>query len=439
MPVQASDTLPEILEAQASPSASAAFVGNVSRAGMMRPLRFWQIKALFDLADGQHWLAYRGFHAALVIVAVLLFARVLAVQTWADFAAGSFALTIFTGLHTFAGTLREAFPIPHYLEIVVLCLLVLNLARSRGGWLIDVAAVASFVVASLTLESGVLVWVVVVTAWACGLRGISRYGIGATTVLFGMYLSARFWIGLPGVEAHSSGFLLSIPDSHELLQRFGGDPTPFYAYNVAVSIMSVLFSEPRAGVFELVRAWSEGDVPPRLYVAVISSVLTTLLIAGVVAARLLGRGPRTRTADDQLFVLFAAVLLANGVVSYAYTKDEIVSIAGAFYALVAFAAVRAVLDSSPTPLRGAVHVSLCLVLCAVATLWAFRSAGVHHALRVQAFKHRNDWARLAETTPAAATPDPGAALAEQLRREAIDMRGPTPDLLGRWPDRWWGE
>src|SRR5262245_30310346 len=153
MPVQVSDSLVELLDAQESPSAYATFVRSLRTRAYLRPLRVAQIKALFDLANGHYRLAYRGFHAALLALAVFLFVRVLDLETWSDFAAAVFALTVFTGLHTFRGTVREAFPINHFLEIVVLCLIAVSLARSRGGWVIDAAAAAVFVVASLTLES----------------------------------------------------------------------------------------------------------------------------------------------------------------------------------------------------------------------------------------------------------------------------------------------
>ena len=133
VPVQVSDSLGEILDAQQSPSVYASFTGSFGGTAYLRPLRIAQIKALFNLAHGHYWLVYRGFHALLLIAAVLLFVRALDVRTWADVAAAVFALTVLTGLHTFRGTVREAFPINHFLEIVVLCLLAVNLARSRGG------------------------------------------------------------------------------------------------------------------------------------------------------------------------------------------------------------------------------------------------------------------------------------------------------------------
>ena len=136
MPVQVSDSLGELLEAQRSPSARASFEANLGSAGYLRPLRIAQIKVLYDAAQGSHyWLVFRGLHALLIGVALFLFTRVLRVSTRTDFAAAAFALVTLTGLHTFRGTVQEAFPINHFLEMLVCCLLALNLARSRGRYM----------------------------------------------------------------------------------------------------------------------------------------------------------------------------------------------------------------------------------------------------------------------------------------------------------------
>jgi len=167
MPIQGDDSLSNLLIAQRSPSVWASFNDGLVSQSYLRPFRIAQIKALFDVAQGSdYWLVYRGFHALLVGVAIFLFTRVLRVSTMIDFAAAAFALVTLTGLHTFSGTVREAFPINHYLEIVVFCLLALNLARSRGGIWVDAAAVLTFAVATLTLESGLLIWVVAAAVWA---------------------------------------------------------------------------------------------------------------------------------------------------------------------------------------------------------------------------------------------------------------------------------
>ena len=165
-PIQVSDSLQELIDVQQSPSLWSTFVAHSPRGPFLRPLRVVQIKMLLDAAGGHYQLAFRGFHAILVALALFLFVRALRVQTWTDCAAAVFAITVLTGMNTFRGTVREAFPINHFLEIVVFCLLALNLAQSRGGWWVDAAATVLFVVASLTLESGPLVWVVLLSASA---------------------------------------------------------------------------------------------------------------------------------------------------------------------------------------------------------------------------------------------------------------------------------
>ena len=445
MPIQRADALQDMLDVQSSPSIYATFVGNLGGgestggSSLLRPLKFAQIKVLFDLAGSHYWLVFRGFHSALLVAALLLFVRALDVRTWTDFSAGTFALTIFTGLHTFAGTVREAFPINHTLEIVVCCVMALNLVRSRGGPLIDAAAVATFLAASLVLESGLLVWVIVATAWVTGSRGVSWKGVAAMTALLAVYLAARFFVlsvSYPGLGERSSGFLFEVLEGADLQRRFGDQRILFYAYNVTASILSVLFSEPQAGVFGFLRSVRDGDVPPYLVVAVVSSFATTALIAWMAVARGVAAA---RAGEPRWFLLFGAVLLANAAISFAYTKDEIVCLAGVLYACAAFGAVRMLLEWEP-PWRGRVtRVAVSALLILISTLWAFRSAGLHQVLRVQAWKQQNEWARHDEDSVASASDSPAARLTRQLRADALSLKVPTPDLYGRWVERWWGE
>jgi hypothetical protein len=443
VPVQISDSLEQLLNAQSSPSLLAQFATWAQQAAYLRPMFFAEVKALFDLAHGNYWLVYRGFHALLACAAIGLFVRALRVKSWDDFAAAIFALTVFTGLHTFRGLVREAFPVSHFLQVAVLCLLALNLARSRGGWLVDVAAAATFAVASLTLESGLLVWVIVVTAYAFGMRGVSRRGIlGLTGMLLG-YLWVRFGllsVATPGFDERSTGFLLDLLDPAEVQQRFASNPLVFYAYNVGTSALSVLFSEPDGGVFETVRAWMMGDVPPRMYVAVVSSCLSTVMIAWVVVARLRGGLASLRDESTQLLAVSAAVVIGNSAMSFVYTKHEILSVAGCFYAVAAFAAGRHAIERLRHIAPGAMRVAIVILVASTATLWAVRSVGVHHMLRVEAFKVRNDWARLPPDVEGGDGRGPAATtLVRQLRLDAVNTRVGNPFLVPRWYDRWWGE
>ena len=61
--------------------------------------------------------------------------------------------------------------------MVVAVLAAYALAESNGGWEVDAALALVFGAAVLTLESGVLVWVVAAAAWATGAGG---YTCGVT-------------------------------------------------------------------------------------------------------------------------------------------------------------------------------------------------------------------------------------------------------------------
>ena len=207
------------------------------------------------------------------------------------------------------------------------------------------------------------------------------------------------------------------------------------------SFLSVPFADPSDGVFQLVGSRLEGYVPPRLYVAVVSSTITTALIGWAVIRRFRRPTSALHDADRQLLVMAGVVLIANSVISFAYTKHEILSVAGAFYAFAAFVTARCVIDSwhASTRLAGAAAL---MVLAMVATTWTFRTAGVHHMLRVQAFQVRVDWARLSPDLMRDTGSLEGrvaAALVRHLRRDALEAPVTNRYLLPRWADRWLGE
>ena len=442
MPIQVTDSLGEILDAQRSASAWTSFTSSFGTEAYLRPLRIAEIKALFDAAAGEHyWLVYRGFHAVLVLAATFLFVGAMRVTTWVDAAAAAFGLAVLTGLHTFRGTVQEAFPINHFLEIAVCCLAALNLARSRGGWWSDAAAVTLFAAAVLTLESGVLVWVVAAAAWTGGWRGVSSRGLAVMTVCLCAYLYARFGYlstGVPTLAERSSGYLLAILDPPELEQRFGAYPWLFYGYNVGASMMSVLFSEPQAGVFAAVRAWLDDRVMPRVVIPLATSLATTALIVWAAA----GPVRRREWSDGQrLIALGAAVIAANAVLSFAYTKDEVMSTAGVFYALAAYAGMRTALTSPQTGRTRAFLVPI--LLCVLACGWAVRAAGLHYVLRSQAIKHQVDWVELPGRWQRSGQwpHDPRQReLVLRLRQEAVHLAIPNTRIdRPEWPARLWSE
>lgn len=442
MPVQVFDALEEMLAAQRSASIVDTFWSAAYNAAYLRPLRIVQIKVIFDAAQGHYWLAFRGVHALTMVACLLLFTRALRVRTVADLCAAAFALTVVVGLHTFRSTVQEAFPINHFLEIAVMALAVLNLAQARPRPIVDVIALVTFVVASLTLESGLLVWVVAVTAWLLGMRGVSTRGVVAMTVLLAGYFVLRFGVlavGTPGLIERSSGYLFGVLEPAELERQFGDRLVVFYAYNVVSSALSVLASEPQSGVFVTVGAWMNERLTAGLALTFLSSLATTALIA--VAAVMVLRRYRSSDASDRLILLFAVVLAANATLSYAYTKDDIMSVSGMFYGLAAYAAIR-LLAARVGPTQRLVAATLTTVILVTGMAWSVRSLGIHHVARTYAFKTRNDWAsQPGNWKRSGRWPDDPRSqqLITTLRNDALSMPTPNPHFEPRWMARIWGE
>lgn len=448
MPVQVYDALGEILDASHAQSLVDTFQAATYNAAYLRPFRIVQITALFDAAQGHYWLAYRGFHAVLLLVTVLLFTRVLRVQSRADLLPAAFALTVLTGMHTFRTLIQEAFPINHFLEIAALVLVTVNLCQARPHLWRDAAALLTFCAAALTLESGLLVWVTAVAAWLAGWRGVSARALAVMSVLVVGYFGLRLTLtGMPTMIERSSGYLFERLEPAELLARFGDSPWQFRAYNVVASVLSVLFAEPQGGVFGFTRALSLGTIPPGTAIAVVASLLTTGLILRCAAGTVpfvkpwsIESGASSDPARPALLI-FGAVVVASAAMSYAYTKDDIMSAAGVCYALAAYASVRWWLARTGT-MGVRARAALVLALAVAGLGWSVRSAGIHHVARSAAFKTRNDWAyqptlwKAEGRWPAAAADQ---RLLHQLRSDAIGTPVPNPHFQPAWMNQVWGE
>jgi hypothetical protein len=213
---------------------------------------------------------------------------------------------------------------------------------------------------------------------------------------------------------------------------------------VLASLGSVLFSQPRAGVWIIVREWSAGVVPPRTWINLSAALFATGLIAWFVVHRVRHGVRWPLTHGDQLVAVAAAVVAANAFICYPYTKDEVLTTAGAFYAIAAYVAIRGFLDveagpfARRTPLPWAATAALVAVCVVGSTAWATRALGIHYILTSQAFYQRNDWAFLPfEWAQNGLDPQTaaGRALADQLRDQAISMRVPAPHVLSYWPER----
>jgi hypothetical protein len=303
-------------------------------------------------------------------------------------------------MHTFAGAVREGLPINHFLTILICCAAAVNVAQAKRTWLTDAAAVALLATAMLTIESGLLVWAIFAVAYAVGYRGVSRGALIALTACVAMYFVGRFVIiggGTPGLNERSAGFGFSVLNPDDLVRRFGSNPLPFYAYNIASAIACVLFAEPRGGVWMFVREVTTGRPEPWQIVNVLTSVLTTAVILRFAAsrvptwknwfARTEGEGGRRPAFDDadRLVIIFLVVLPLNALFAAAYEKDVIMSPAGLFYAVAAYFVFCELLS------RRAVAIAPAVVLL-VAVGWSIRFVGMHDNLRARALSVQDEWA-----------------------------------------------
>ena len=388
IPVQLSDSFTEFLSVHGQPL-SQVIAAEFYNGTYFRPFRRALIKIVYELSGGHYYAGFRGFQALQVLVLLLLIVRMLRVRSAAALVSLPLAIAIVVGIHTFAGAVVEGLPVNHFLTILICCAAAMNLAQAKRTVLTDGAAVALLVCAMLTIESGLLIWVIFIAAYAVGYRGISRPALIILTVCVASYFFGRFVLiggGAPGLNERSAGFGFSVLNPDELVRRFGRNPIPFYAYNVLSGISCVLFAEPRGGVWMFARELLRGRPEPWQFVNVLTSAATTLLIARFAKARL----PNWRAGEfdeaDRFVIIFLAVLPLNALFAGGYEKDVIMSPAGLFYGAAAYFVFR-------ERLSGVKAVSIApAVAVLVAVGWSVRFIGIHESLRARALSVRDEWA-----------------------------------------------
>jgi hypothetical protein len=444
-PVQVTDSLLPMISVQ-NVSPVVVFRTMVNEAsGLSRPLYWLEIKLLLDASRGNYFVAYKAFHVVLVAALLVLFAAAARVRSRDDGFAFLFALIVLIGMHTFVGMVWEGYPVNHYLEIAVFSLGALVLCQSRGGWAADLAAPILFVVASLTLDSGLLVWVVVVTARLVGLRGVSWRGVAMTTGLLAVYMLLRFGVlgvGSPDVGERATGFGFSRIEPAEIQRRFveTGHLYYFYLYNIVSAFTSVFLSEPRSGRWLLTQRVLAREIDPWVVTTLVSTVVATGLLLTFAITRHASWRRRQFDHNDQLVIIFVAIALGNAAMCFSYVKDEVMSAAGVFYALAVFGATREALARwGEARWSAATIIALAIILFAGSTSWTIRATGLQYQMvRIGAvdryeWAHVDEWLVQQQRTPG--TPE-GQRLVKELRAEAMRTRPLSVLFVPRWVVRW---
>lgn len=428
-PLTLYDGLGPILDSRRSTGVGETFYRALYSDGYWRPFRLAQIKAVVDASPDDPIFAFKAIHVVLVFATFLLFAAWVRPRSMAEFTAAAVALMIPAGHHAFFVLFSEAYPINHFLEIVALTLAVAVLARGAPRWWKDLLAALVFAIGALTIESGLLIGVAVAVCWLIGWRGISGRGVAAIVALVAAYFWIRFIvleIPSPELAERATGWWLARLEPREIVERFGNNPLPLYAYNLLSALAGVLLSEPRDGSWGFVRRLLDSDVRPWMVIHVASSLLVTgaMVVAFVPA---LARWRRRALGDRDRFVLVAfALVAANTALSFGYVKDEVLSVGAAFYAAGAFAALAGLADRVRDRSPG--YAAAAVVLVCASVLWSSRAAGTFFSLQASAHKVASDWAvySLERELPADWAFEPTRRLFLDLRQRNLAREVPHP-------------
>jgi len=287
----------------------------------------------------------------------------------------------------------------------------------------------------IMIATGLLVGGIFIVGYLLGLRGVSGRGLIVVLGLIALYFVLRFVVfrvGMPTLLARDAGFGFHRYDAADIDRMFGGGAAGFYSYNVLVSVMGLLFAEPRDGVFALTRSVVQGSPSLPLLIGCVSSTLATALMARFAWVRRHAWRRWQLDRRDQLVLLFVGVAAGNAAISYAYTKDTIMSPAGFLYAAAVFVACRDLVERLTTgERRRLVHAAGVAVLLVLSVTWSIRMVGLHAALTHTAYHVREEWAHVDETIARMGyvpVPPDVAAVKRQLQGDAIVVHPGMPEL-----------
>jgi hypothetical protein len=271
---------------------------------------------------------------------------------------------------------------------MVLALVAIRLLDRPWRWWHEPAAWALAIAAALMKEQGLAVAAMLAAGALAGAPGLGRRSggaIAAAAIAYGLLRAVQAANGPPFLRDIGLGFELL--NETEASARFGGWPWPIYAYNVAATAGHILFGEPTRGVFEVTRAVWHGVALPAQWIQVCALTSVTSLV-GWWTARAVRASAAPR--DRWLAWVFLAALATTAALGFNYTRDRFDGVAVTVYAVVAFAAIRAVLGRvvlwQPLRLAAAAAAFAVLVLA-----WQTRAAGTAYYVRETAWQNRKEW------------------------------------------------
>jgi hypothetical protein len=304
-------------------------------------------------------------------------------------AAATFAVAVLAGTPGFRDNLE--LPLIYTTVGMPLLLIVWMLVEREHRWWHTPLILALTILAIGYKEQGLVMVPVVLVAWWMGAPGANRTDAAAIVVLTAVYLAIRFstsgsWPAF--VQDVGYGFTMLSPD--QATTRFGTFPVAMYAYNVVVTMTNILFSEPTAGVFTIVRDLRGGELNAWEVNHVISSAVLTALIMWWGVRTLRENRGTPWSVESRVFLAFMVAVAASAALGFNYTRDRLGGMAAVFYALAAYYAVRTAAERLAHA-RPAFVVSMGVAFLLLAGAWQLRTIGTVDHARLTAFKDRREW------------------------------------------------
>jgi len=358
-------------------------------------------------------LSIEAYQAIVVIeFGLLLIALIVLFRPsgWRRAVAAILALSVAVGLHT-SRILFLFNPLNAYLTSLLLVLVAVFIVITPKPHIVEWILLPLTVIALFWLELGVLIVPLVIGAWFASAPDTTWRSVAASIAGLAIYLVARLGFG-PGMgpDVPDTGLGFSMLSAADRLAMFGERPWLLWLYNVGATLMTVLASEPRAGTFRFVAALRVDAVPAWMWLHVVSSVLTTVIVFLAVP------GIRTRPSRDRLIAVLGGVLLIGGsVLGFLYTRDRIGLAAGIGYAMLAYVAVTALLERQASRW---ISIGATALVVMLGIGWSLRVGEMYVALRETAWDFHHEWAR----DEAQAPPDTIVG-----RMRAAALRNPPPD------------
>lgn len=390
-----------------------------------RPLFTLGVKAAYQIVGLRLWL-----YQALVL---LQFAAVLALLIWAFRPVGArraiaacVALSCVVGLHS-TRILFGFWPLNHHSGGLVLLLLATVLALDPRTRPRDWIYLPLTLAALLLLESGLIIAPLLAILWWAGAPGASLRGVLGAAGGVAVYLVIRLGLGTVGDSLGiytSSGLGFSDVNPETLRNIFEHAPWLFWSYNIVATFLTVLVSEPRAGVYRFVDSLLRGDTAFWQWLQVGSSLLTTAVIVVVLAVS------RPASIRDRLLLVTGVTLVVFGSgLGFLYTRDRIALSAGVGYGMLLYVALARVLEGGLP--QGAWKRRLAYgAVAVIGVAWLVRSAETYFQLRDSAWDVHLEWTD--RYTELGGPEQPQAEFLRSMRSAALNATPADPRRDPAW-------